>query len=122
NCELTKPGETVIHKGVTILGPANLPSEVAYHASQMYAKNITTFLLHLLEEGKIKFDMEDEIIAETLITRGGNVVNPRVCEALGIQPPAAEEIVEEQVAEDNAYDADDDSSEGQDMYGVKSDN
>ncbi|MEA1952617.1 MAG: Re/Si-specific NAD(P)(+) transhydrogenase subunit alpha [Planctomycetota bacterium] len=122
NCELTKPGETVIHKGVTILGPANLPSEVAYHASQMYAKNITTFLLHLLDEGKIKFDMDDEVIADTLITRGGNVVHPRVCEALGIESPAAEEVVEEPVEEDNASDADDKASEGPDVYGVKSDN
>ena len=122
NCELTKPGETVIHNGVTILGPANLPAEVAYHASQMYAKNITTFLLHLLDEGKINFDMEDEVIADTLITRGGNVVHPRVCEALGIEAPVAEKVVEETVEEDTASDAGDDSSEGQDIYGVKSDN
>ncbi len=124
NCELTKPGETVVHKGVTILGPANLPSQVAYHASQMYAKNITTFLLHILDEGQIKFDMEDEIIADTLIARDGAVVHPRVCEALGIEPPAAEEVVEEKeekTKKDNSSDAADGSSQGQDVYGVKSD-
>ena len=121
NCELTKPGETVVHKGVTILGPANLPSEVAYHASQMYAKNITTFLLHLLDEGKLNLDMEDEVIADTLITRGGAVVNPRVCEALGIEPPAEDAAVEEEemAVEENEDGGGDE--EQQDMYGIKSD-
>jgi NAD(P) transhydrogenase subunit alpha len=91
NCELTRPGETVVKDAVTILGPANLPSEVPYHASQMYAKNITTFLLHLIEEGRLKeLDLEDEIVSDTLITRDGKVVHPRVCELLGIEAPAAE--------------------------------
>ncbi|MFH1265252.1 MAG: Re/Si-specific NAD(P)(+) transhydrogenase subunit alpha, partial [Planctomycetota bacterium] len=75
NCELTKPGETVVSGGVSILGPTNLPSEVPYHASQMYAKNITTFLLHLIDEGQLKIDLEDEITRDTLVTRGGEVVN-----------------------------------------------
>ena len=72
---------------MSILGPSNLPSEVPYHASQMYAKNITTFLLHLVKDGQIDLDHEDEIVSETLITHGGKVVNPRVCELLGIEPP-----------------------------------
>ncbi len=87
NCELTKPDETVVSDGVSILGPTNLPSQVPYHASQMYAKNITTFLLHLVEDGKIALDFEDEIIRDTLIAHDGKVVNPRVCELLGIEPP-----------------------------------
>ena len=91
NCELTVPGETVVSGGVSILGPTNLPSEVPYHASQMYAKNITTFLLHLVDEGELKLDLEDEIVRGTLIARNGKVVNPRVCELLGIELPAAEE-------------------------------
>jgi NAD(P) transhydrogenase subunit alpha len=83
NCELTRAGETVEHGGVTILGPVNIPSTIPYHASQMYSKNITTFLLHLVKEGKLELDTEDEITAGTLVTRDGEVVHPRVQEALG---------------------------------------
>jgi proton-translocating NAD(P)+ transhydrogenase subunit alpha len=84
NCELTRPDQIVVEKGVTILGPTNLPSTVPYHASQMYAKNITTFLLHLVKDGHVKVDTGDEITRETLITQGGEVVNPRVREALAL--------------------------------------
>jgi NAD(P) transhydrogenase subunit alpha len=91
NCELTKPDETVISGGVWILGPTNLPSGVAHHASQMYAKNITTFLLHLVHDGQLRLDPENEIVRDTLIARDGKVVNPRVCEVLGIQPPSTGE-------------------------------
>jgi len=83
NCELTRPGETVIHKGVSILGPLNIPASIPFHASQMYAKNIVTFLVHLIDEGELKFDLEDEITAGTLITKDGKVVNPMVLEAMG---------------------------------------
>jgi NAD(P) transhydrogenase subunit alpha len=88
NCELTTPGETLIHDGVTILGPLNVPSDVPYHASQMYAKNISTFLLHLVKDGQLTLDMDDEITRETLVARDGQVVQPRVRELLGM--PAAE--------------------------------
>jgi H+-translocating NAD(P) transhydrogenase subunit alpha len=74
NCELTRPGETIQHGGVSVLGPTNLPSEVPYTASQLYAKNIATFLLALVKEGQIKLDMEDEIVRETLVAQGGAVV------------------------------------------------
>jgi NAD(P) transhydrogenase subunit alpha len=84
NCELTRPGETVVEKGVTILGPVNLPADVPYHASQMYAKNISTFLLHLVQDGQLKLDLEDEITRETLVARDGQVVNPRVAELLAV--------------------------------------
>jgi NAD(P) transhydrogenase subunit alpha len=83
NCELTKVDETVIEGGVKIIGPGNIPTTVPYHASQMYAKNIATFLLHLVDEGSLKIDTEDEITEGTLITQGGKVVNPRVLEAMG---------------------------------------
>jgi len=83
NCELTRPGETVVEAGVTILGPLNIPSTVPYHASQMYSKNITTFLLHLVTEGELRLDLEDEITAGTMVTRGGRIVHPRVLEAMG---------------------------------------
>jgi H+-translocating NAD(P) transhydrogenase subunit alpha len=84
NCELTKPGEAIVHGGVTILGPANLASDAAFHASQMYAKNMTTFLAHLLKDGQIQIDPADEITRETLVTRDGQVVHPRVRAALGM--------------------------------------
>jgi len=86
NCELTRPDETVVEHGVTIIGPVNLASTVPYHASQMYARNITAFFLHLAKSGAIELNLEDEITRETLLTRGGEVVHPRVREALGLPP------------------------------------
>jgi NAD(P) transhydrogenase subunit alpha len=83
NCELTRADQIVVEKGVTILGPTNLPSTVPYHASQMYAKNITTFLLHLVKDGNVKVDTTDEITRETLVTQGGEVVNARIRELVG---------------------------------------
>ncbi|HKY22362.1 MAG TPA: Re/Si-specific NAD(P)(+) transhydrogenase subunit alpha [Vicinamibacterales bacterium] len=87
NCELTRADQVVVEKGVTILGPTNLPSTVPYHASQMYAKNITTFLLHLAKDGAVKVDASDEITRDTLIAQGGEVVNARVRAALGLPEP-----------------------------------
>ncbi len=84
NCELTKPGETVVVHGVTIEGPENLPSTVPYHASQMYAKNVATFLLHLVKKGQLNLDMNDEITKETMMTQNGEVIQPRVRELLGL--------------------------------------
>jgi NAD(P) transhydrogenase subunit alpha len=84
NCELTRADQVVVEQGVTILGPTNLPSSVPYHASQMYAKNVTTFLLHLVKDGNIKLDAADEISRDTLITEGGEVVNTRIRQALGL--------------------------------------
>jgi NAD(P) transhydrogenase subunit alpha len=84
NCELTKPGETVEHRGVRILGPVNLPSTIPYHASQMYAKNIATFLKYLIKDGQLTLNRDDEIVAETLVTHAGEVVHPRVREAMGL--------------------------------------
>jgi len=89
NCELTKPGETVVAHGVTITGPLNLPATIPYHASQMYAKNIQTFLLHLVKEGTLQLNLEDEITAGTLITNDGQVVHPQVKALLGGAPKAA---------------------------------
>ncbi len=80
NCELTRTGQTVVQHGVTIIGAINLASGVPYHASQMYARNVTSFLLHLVKEGKLQLNLEDEIVHETLLTRAGEVVNQRVRE------------------------------------------
>jgi NAD(P) transhydrogenase subunit alpha len=87
NCELTQPGETVQHGNITILGPTNLPADVPFHASQMFAKNITTLLAHLLRDGKFPLDTSDEITRETLVARDGQVVHPRVRAALGLGEP-----------------------------------
>ncbi len=78
NCELTRPGETWKRKGVILMGPTNLPSMVAHDASQMYSRNIQTFLLHLVKEGQLIVGMEDEITRETLVTKSGEVVHPRL--------------------------------------------
>jgi NAD(P) transhydrogenase subunit alpha len=80
NCELTRAGEKVIENGVTIIGSINVGSTVPYHASQLYARNITAFLLHLVKDGKLELNLEDEIIRETLVTRDGQIVNQRVRE------------------------------------------
>ncbi|HRP63432.1 MAG TPA: Re/Si-specific NAD(P)(+) transhydrogenase subunit alpha [Phycisphaerales bacterium] len=83
NCELTRADETVITpEGITILGPTNLPGTVPYHASQMYAKNIATFLLNMMKDGLLKVNMDDEIIRDTLLTRAGEIVNPRLRETV----------------------------------------
>ena len=78
NCELTRTGETVKVHGVTIIGAINLATSVPYHASQMYARNLTTFLLYMVKDGKLQLNRQDEIIRETMITSGGEVVNARV--------------------------------------------
>src|SRR5919198_395073 len=90
NCELTRPDEEVEDHGVRIIGPTNLPATVPHHASQMYAKNVSNFALHLAREGDLKLDMDDEITRETLVTDGGEVVHPRVREALGLSVDAQE--------------------------------
>jgi NAD(P) transhydrogenase subunit alpha len=89
NCEMTRPGEVVEEGGVSIHGPVNLPSTVPYHASQMYAKNIATFLKYLIQDGKLALHREDEIVRETLVTHAGEVVHPRVRELMGLPAPQA---------------------------------
>jgi len=84
NCELTHPEETYVAHGVTIIGQINLASGVPYHASQMYARNLTAFLQNLVKDGKVRPAESDDIIRETLVAQGGEVVNARVREALGL--------------------------------------
>ncbi len=88
NCELTRPGETVMHQGISILGPLNLPSTAPYHASQMYGSNIAAFLKLMVKNGELSVNREDEIIRETLVTHGHAVVNARVNELLGLASAA----------------------------------
>jgi NAD(P) transhydrogenase subunit alpha len=82
NCELTRAGETVTHRGISIVGPTNLPSRAPFHASQMYATNIVNLLKLMLKDGALTIDTSDEIIRETLITHGGRVVHERVAPML----------------------------------------
>jgi len=80
NCELTVMGERIVKHGITIIGSINVAGSVPYHASQMYARNVTSFLLHLFKDGKLQMNMEDQIVRDTLLTRGGEVVNARLRE------------------------------------------
>ena len=80
NCELTRPDEIIVAHDVTIIGEYNLAGTVPYHASQMFARNITSFLLHMVKDGKLQLNLQDEIMRETLVTRDGEIVNARVRE------------------------------------------
>src|SRR6267143_938292 len=84
NCQLTQPGGTVDVRSVTVIGPLNLSSTVPYHASQMYARNVTAFLLNLLKNGELALNLEDQIIRDTLLTHKGEVANPVVRQSLGL--------------------------------------
>src|SRR5580693_4570408 len=89
NCELTQPGEEVVVHGVTIIGRFNLASSVPYHASQMYSRNVSAFLMHMVKDGKLRLDTTDEIIRETLLTHSGEVVSKRVREFFSLPALAA---------------------------------
>jgi NAD(P) transhydrogenase subunit alpha len=89
NCELTVAGQTIVRHGVNILGTINLASGVPYHASQMYARNVTAFLSYLVKDGKLQLNLEDEIVRETLLTKDGQIVNQRVREFLGLPLPVS---------------------------------
>jgi len=82
NCAGTEPGKDVVRHGVTIIGPINLPSSMPVHASQMYAKNISTLLQYLIKDGELQLNFEDDIIDSTCITHGGEIRNQRVKDAL----------------------------------------
>lgn len=90
NCELTKLGDVTIQHGVTIIGWFNLAASVPHDASQMYARNMVSFLTHLVKDGKARVDADDEIIRSTLVTRAGEVANSRVREFFGLPPLAAQ--------------------------------
>jgi H+-translocating NAD(P) transhydrogenase subunit alpha len=80
NCEIIEPGTTVVKHGVTLIGAVNLAGTVPYHASMMFARNVTAFLTHLIKDQKLNLNLEDEIVRETLLTRGGEIVQARVRE------------------------------------------
>ncbi len=84
NCELTEAGKTVEHGGVRIVGPVNVAGGIAHHASQLYSRNVTTFLKELIKEGEIAIDREDEIVAATCIVAAGRGTDPEIADAIGV--------------------------------------
>jgi NAD(P) transhydrogenase subunit alpha len=91
NCELTREGETVVEHGVTIIGRINVASGTPYHASQMYARNLAAFLLHLVKDGELRLNLQDQIVRETLLTHGGEIVNERVRQFFALPPRTTRE-------------------------------
>jgi NAD(P) transhydrogenase subunit alpha len=90
NCEASRPGEEALVGAVRVLAPLNLAAKVPYHASQLYAKNLANFVLNMTKSGELQTGSDDEIVQESLLTRGGEVAAARVREALGMPPlPAA---------------------------------
>jgi NAD(P) transhydrogenase subunit alpha len=83
NAAFTKPGEEVDHNGVLILGPLNLPATVAAHASQLYSRNLTSFMALINDKGTLKIDMNDDILKGACVAYEGGSVHPRVAAALG---------------------------------------
>jgi NAD(P) transhydrogenase subunit alpha len=82
NCELTEIDRTVVKHGVTIIGTTNLPSTIPFHASQMYSNNITKFLLNMTKESRLNFNMEDEIIRDTLVSKDGQFLNQKIFQVI----------------------------------------
>jgi H+-translocating NAD(P) transhydrogenase subunit alpha len=80
NCDITEAGQSVVKHGVTIIGPINLASEVPYHASMMYARNITAFLTYVIKDQKLNLNLSDQIVSDTLLTHAGEIVQERVRE------------------------------------------
>lgn len=89
NCSLTRADEIVEHHGVTVLGPTNLAASLPVHASQMYARNVASLLLHMVKDGALRVNLEDEIVAGSCLTHGGEVVHPSMRERLGLPALAA---------------------------------
>jgi NAD(P) transhydrogenase subunit alpha len=95
NCELTKPNRTVEVDGVRVIGAVNLPSTIPHHASQMFGKNVANFLGLLVRDGALAVDLEDDVVRESMVCQDGEIVHPRVREAMGAPPaPAAEDAPE----------------------------
>ena len=83
NCALSKADEVVERNGVTILAPTNLPATIPVHASQLYSRNITSFLTLLIKDGQLQIDMNDDVVGPSCVTHAGQVVNQRVAASMG---------------------------------------
>jgi NAD(P) transhydrogenase subunit alpha len=86
NCDASAPGEVVMRHGVNVLAPLNLAATVPHHASQLYAKNVANFVVNMTRKGELQLDADDEIVRGSMLTRNGEIVHPRVREALGLAP------------------------------------
>jgi len=86
NCEASQPGSEVVVHGVRVIAPLNLAATIPHHASQLYAKNLCNFVLNMTKKGELQTGADDEIVRDSLLTRGGEVVAARVREALGMAP------------------------------------
>lgn len=99
NCELTKAGETIVENNVTIIGPVNLPGTIPYHASEMFSRNIVTFLLSMVNENQLQIDLEDEVLKSTRVTADGEIVHPHLRILLDLEPLEEETKPEEPASE-----------------------
>jgi NAD(P) transhydrogenase subunit alpha len=86
NCALTNPGEEVERNGVTVLAPLNLATTVPVHASQLYSRNTTVFLMLLIDNGQLRINLEDDILGPACVAHAGKALNPRVAAALDGKP------------------------------------
>ena len=84
NCEVTVSGQTIVHNGVTVVGPENLASDIPVHASEMFSRNVLTFLQGMIKEGQLNIDLQDEVLRDTLMTRDGEVCHPRIRDLLDL--------------------------------------
>jgi len=87
NCELTRAGETVLHNGVKVVGPVNLPATLPYHASEMYARNLFNLLKPAIVKGELAVDWQDEVFAGAVLTRDGTIVNEAARKSVEGQTP-----------------------------------
>ena len=95
NCELTKNGEEILHNGVLILGPSNLPATMAHDASTLYARNVLALIEHITPDGELSIDIEDDVQSGALLTHDGEVINAGVRDRLFGQPPIQKATKEE---------------------------
>ena len=86
NCALSQADVTVEREGVTIIAPTNLPATIPVHASQLYSRNVTSFLSLLIKDGQLNIDMKDDVVGPSCVTHNGEIVNQRVAAALQAQP------------------------------------
>jgi NAD(P) transhydrogenase subunit alpha len=86
NCEASEPGRDVVRDGVKVLAPLNLATTIPHHASQLYARNVANFVVNMVKKGELQLDADDEIVRDSMLTRGGEIVAPRVREALSLPP------------------------------------
>ena len=86
NCEASEPGREIVASGARVIAPLNLAAAIPHHASQLYAKNLANFVQNMTKQGELQLTSDDEIVRDSMLTRAGEIVAPRVREALGLLP------------------------------------